>query len=231
MKTISLFLGLVVGSVALTGCSMKGHHSKVNQSVVKLAAKSGSNVSGTLYLEDHHSGVIVSGKISGLTPGKHGFHIHEKGDCKGKSAKAAGDHFKLADQTHGDPTSKGAHAGDLGNIEAGKDGSVELNIFVKGVTLGKGEHSIAGRALVVHADADDLTSQPAGNSGKRIACGVIEVSCCTSCPDCKTDCKSCCKDSCHSCEKCKDNCKLGGRSDCKDGKKDGGCYSKKKAAH
>lgn len=185
---------------------MKRHHAAVNKSIVKLAAKSGSKANGTLYLEDHHGGVIITGKVSGLKPGKHGFHIHETGDCKAKDAASAGGHFQVAGQSHGDKEVAGSHTGDLGNIEVGKDGSTEINVFVKDVTLGAGEHSIANRSLVIHADSDDLKSQPAGNSGKRIACGVIELKVCAQCG--KEGCKMHCQKSggC-SHEKCEGGCK------------------------
>ncbi|MDB5038183.1 MAG: superoxide dismutase [Bacteriovoracaceae bacterium] len=192
----SIIFGLTL--IGLSACSMKGHH-EANKSIVKLASKSGSNVKGTLYLEDHHGGVMITGKVSGLTPGKHGIHIHETGKCAGRDASSAGAHFHQDAQVHGDKGAKGSHAGDLGNIEADKDGKADINVYAKGLSLGKGANSIADRSIVIHADVDDLKTQPAGNSGKRIACGVITVTACA-CDSCdkgkckdKKDCKQCSK--------------------------------------
>lgn len=202
-KLFFVAVSFLAVSVLLSGCSMKGKHSEVNKSIVKLEAKSGSKVSGTLYLEDHFGGLIISGKVSGLKKGKHGFHVHETGNCSAADASSAGGHFHKEGQVHGDKGVETSHLGDLGNIEVGKDGSSDLNLYIKGLSLGKGETSIVNKALVIHADADDFKSQPAGNSGARIACGVIEVKACDDCGDAKEgDCPS----------------KKGGCKDCKKGK-------------
>lgn len=195
---------------------MKSRHPSVNKSIVKLDSKSGSHVKGTLYLEDHHGGIVFTGKISGLKPGKHGFHIHQNGDCSSKDAKSAGDHFMLMGQSHGDKEAAGSHLGDLGNIEAQKDGTAEINIFVKGLSLQAGDRSIVGKSIVVHADTDDLKTQPTGNSGKRIACGVITLASCDTCADCHKHCE---KSDCPKSKDCPGHCK---GKDCKC-KADCGC--------
>lgn len=115
--------------------------------------------------------------VTGLASGsRHGLHIHEKGDCSAPDASSAGPHFSLKGQSHGDHSGSAHHAGDLGNLQADADGRARVSLTVPStkLTVGSGPLSVVGRAIVVHAKADDLSSQPAGDSGARIACGVIE---------------------------------------------------------
>jgi Cu-Zn family superoxide dismutase len=134
----------------------------------------GSKVAGTLRVEQRSDGVWITGDVSGLTPGKHGFHIHERGDCSAADGSSAGPHFAPASKTHGDPMAPEHHAGDLGNIEADADGTVTIAYLAKDVTL-KGNNAIDGRALVIHGGEDDLKTQPSGNSGTPVACGVVKT--------------------------------------------------------
>lgn len=114
--------------------------------------------------------------VSGLDAGKHGFHVHQTGDCTGPSFESAGEHFNPQGRKHGGPNTAAHHAGDFGNIEGSADGKGSARIALGMVTLEPGAaNSITGRALVLHARPDDLVSQPSGASGPRIACGVIEV--------------------------------------------------------
>jgi len=117
--------------------------------------------------------VQVVADIQNLTPGKHGFHIHEKGDCSAADASSAGGHFNPTHQHHGGPMTAEHHTGDLGNIEADASGKAHLDW--KGKMQMSGADSIIGKSVVVHEKEDDLKSDPAGNSGARIACGVIEA--------------------------------------------------------
>lgn len=151
--------------------------STASGAVANLAAASGSLVSGKLSLAPMGDGVHVRGEIGGFTPGSsHGFHIHEQGDCSAADASSAGGHFNPAANPHGKAGSGAHHAGDIDNITADARGVAHVNAHVSGVTLGgNAANDIAGRAIVVHAVADDYTSQPSGNAGARIACGVIEV--------------------------------------------------------
>jgi Cu-Zn family superoxide dismutase len=111
--------------------------------------------------------------VRGLAPGsEHGFHIHDKGDCSAADASSAGGHFNPGAAQHG-AGSGVHHAGDIPNIKADARGVAHVDAKVAGVTLAAGATSVAGRSLVVHRDADDYTTQPAGNSGPRVACGVI----------------------------------------------------------
>jgi len=142
-----------------------------------LASASGSLVSGRVEFDPMGDGVHLTGTIGGLQPNSvHGIHVHEKGDCSAADASSAGGHFNPTGTAHGRASSATHHAGDMDNITAGADGTVAINIHLAGVTLGGGAaNDIANRALVVHAAADDYTTQPSGNSGARVACGVIRI--------------------------------------------------------
>lgn len=119
----------------------------------------------------------VTGEITGLTPGKHGFHVHQFGDNT-NGCISAGPHFNPTGKTHGGPSDEERHVGDLGNVEAGEDGKAKVDIVDKLIAL-DGDHCIIGRSLVVHADPDDLgkggheLSSTTGNAGARVACAVI----------------------------------------------------------
>lgn len=151
--------------------------STAKQAVANLASASGSLVSGRLTLAPMGDGVHLSGEVGGLQPGSsHGFHIHEKGDCSAVDASSAGGHFNPAAQPHGRAGHGAHHAGDSDNLVADANGVARVDAHVSGVSLGGGAaNDIAGRAIVVHATADDYSSQPAGNAGARVACGVIRV--------------------------------------------------------
>ncbi|RPI17012.1 MAG: superoxide dismutase family protein [Ignavibacteriae bacterium] len=131
-----------------------------------------SKVSGTLTFTMDGKKVRVTGTLAGLTPGEHGIHIHEKGDCSAPDFTSAGEHFNPNKGAHGDMDKKESHMGDMGNIKADKDGKAEINETTEYVDL----NQIVGKSVIVHANEDDLKSQPAGNSGPRIACGVIQRS-------------------------------------------------------
>ena len=149
----------------------------VGSATIALAPASGSLVSGRLSAMAMTGGVHLSGDIGGLAPNSmHGLHVHETGDCSAADASSAGPHFNPAGHAHGNPAATMHHAGDLPNIVAGADGVAHVDVHVMGLTLGGAASSnILGRALVVHATADDYASQPAGNSGARIACGVVRA--------------------------------------------------------
>lgn len=134
-----------------------------------------SGVSGELQIREENEMLSIKGKLSGLEPGMHGLHIHTNGDCSGNGASSAGAHFAPQDDPHGSPDNRPAlhHAGDLGNISANADGEAEIMKTDGELTLHAGENSIMHRAIIIHADADDLHSQPSGNSGNRIGCGIV----------------------------------------------------------
>lgn len=151
------------------------HDQRVPVPVTELkATQEGSPVSGKVSFMAVEEGLKINAVVQNVSPGKHGFHIHEKGDCSDQG-NAAGGHFNPNGVPHGDLARDGfvkAHAGDLGNIEIGSDGKGKLEKVIQGLTFKDGTYSVAGRSVVLHEKEDDFT-QPAGNAGGRIACGVI----------------------------------------------------------
>ncbi|SDZ24645.1 superoxide dismutase, Cu-Zn family [Lysobacter sp. yr284] len=151
--------------------------STASSASVVLASASGSLVSGKLSVRPMGDGVHITGEIGGLTPNStHAIHIHEKGDCSAADASSAGGHFNPAAQPHGQVDHGAHHAGDMDNLVANADGVAKVDAHASGVTLGGGApNDVAGRAVIVHASADDYKSQPAGNAGARLACGIIKT--------------------------------------------------------
>lgn len=160
---------------ALAACSsMNSALQRDPTAIAMLAPTEGNTASGVVEFEQDGDIMHAHLRIEGLTPNSlHGLHIHEKGDCRAPDASSAGGHFNPHGSVHGGPDSPNRHAGDLGNIRADANGMVETDIEVTGLSLGAGSDSIIGRAVIVHAQADDLSSQPSGNAGPRIACGLI----------------------------------------------------------
>jgi Cu-Zn family superoxide dismutase len=127
-------------------------------------------------LQEAAGGLRVTAQVRHAPPGRHGFHIHEGSSCA-EAGQAAGGHFNPDAAPHGDLRRsgvRGAHAGDLGNLEVGPDGRGAYAALLPGLALAEGPRAVAGRAIILHADADDLSSQPTGNAGGRIGCGLIE---------------------------------------------------------
>jgi Cu-Zn family superoxide dismutase len=141
--------------------------------IAQLESKSGSHVTGYVAFVKVGDEVQATGNIQNLTPGKHGIHIHDKGDCSAADAASAGPHFNPTNQHHGGPNTAEHHAGDLGNIEADASGKALVNW--KGKLSMGGPDSIIGKSVVVHEKEDDLKTDPSGNSGARVACGVIQA--------------------------------------------------------
>jgi Cu-Zn family superoxide dismutase len=147
---------------------------ETQKAVVVLSPASGSSVAGTITFVKSGEGVKITGEISGLTPGKHGFHVHEFGDCSDPKAASAGGHFNPDSHQHGAPDASDRHAGDLGNIEADASGKAHVDVTDKSMKL-SGDKGVIGHAVIVHEKADDLKTQPTGDAGGRLACGVIGV--------------------------------------------------------
>ena len=141
----------------------------------ELAPTQGNAAAGTLTLTLDADGVRITGSLAGVAPGgTHGFHVHETGDCSAPDASSAGPHFNPGGHPHGHPGQGEHHAGDMPNLVADDAGALAVDVVVPGVTLGDGaETDVLGRAVVLHAKADDYATQPSGDSGARIACGVI----------------------------------------------------------
>lgn len=146
------------------------------EAVANLKPTKGNTASGTVtFIRDGDGkGLTIKADIKGLTPGEHGFHVHEKGDCSAPDASSAGGHFNPAKVDHGAPTATPHHAGDFGNITADKDGNVKIEMVDPDLSF-EGENSVLGRAVIVHAKADDLKSQPSGDAGGRVSCGVVDA--------------------------------------------------------
>lgn len=140
-----------------------------------------NKIDGIIYFEEVNNKVRLHGEIKGLTPGKHGFHIHESGNLSHCCSSLKG-HFNPTNQTHGGPNSTIRHVGDLGNIEANNDGIAKIDMIDPLIKL-DGSHNIIGRSIVIHADEDDLgtggnaESLKTGNAGARIAYGIIGIDC------------------------------------------------------
>jgi len=139
----------------------------------RLSPTQGNTVQGSLTFTEMAGGLRIAAHVTGLTPGDHGFHIHQNGDCSAPDASSAGDHWNPMNMQHGGPHSAERHAGDLGNLTADAQGMAHFEMTDSLLTL-DGENGIVGKSVVVHQSPDDLTTQPAGGSGARLACGVIE---------------------------------------------------------
>ena len=166
MKTI-LFLTTFCALICLAQAQ------EVTKAAAQLEPKSGSQVTGMVTFTKVGDEIQVVADIQNLKPGKHGIHIHEKGDCSAADAASAGAHFNPTQKHHGGPMNLDHHTGDLGNIEADASGKAHLDW--KGKLSFTGKDSIIGRSVVVHEKEDDLKTDPSGNSGARVACGAINA--------------------------------------------------------
>ena len=138
-----------------------------------LLARSGSAVNGKISFSEAGGKLRVEAQVAGLTPGEHGFHIHEVGDCSAPDASSAKGHFNPAGKAHGHHAGMERHGGDMPNLLANAVGEARFSGEISGLSLG-GTTGVVGRSVVIHADPDDYTTQPTGNAGARLACGVIQ---------------------------------------------------------
>lgn len=180
-RSLPLSAGLV--AFTLAGCgimpdmpsfSLTNSEGLPEVATAVMAPTEGNKVSGQVRFVRKGNDTLVEISLRNLTPGEHGIHIHERGDCGSPDGLSAGAHYNPTGVSHGGLEGV-HHLGDLGNITAGADGTVNLNFHLKDLKL-SGEPNISGRAVIVHAAPDDFKTQPTGNSGKRLACGVIEHS-------------------------------------------------------
>ena len=166
-------LAAACGAVFATGCAMMEDTEPTATAV--LEPRSGSNVHGTVTFTQTGDVVRVSGVVTGHSKGPKGFHIHEKGDCSSADGMSAGGHFNPSGMKHGGPYEPVRHGGDLGNLNFGADGTAKFNFVVGDISVsGTQANGIIGRAVIVHAAPDDLKTDPTGNAGGRVACGVIK---------------------------------------------------------
>ena len=142
--------------------------------VATLSPTAGNSAYGTVELRERSDGSVeVTANLMSVPEGTHGFHIHEKGDC-GDNGNAAGGHFNPLATPHGAPGAEPHHAGDFGNIIADASGKARTTFTTRSITLKEGPSSAIGHAVILHANPDDLRTQPTGNAGGRIACGVVQ---------------------------------------------------------
>jgi Cu-Zn family superoxide dismutase len=164
-------LGLSAQAPAPTAKAAGGAPAKA---MAKLASTANQTARGEVTFTAEGNGVRVVGSFSGLTFGEHGFHVHEKGDCSAPDATSAGGHYNPATKPHAARDAAERHAGDLGNLKADPYGLARVDFVDTGISL-SGPNSIIGKAVIVHAKADDFKTQPTGDAGARVACGVIEA--------------------------------------------------------
>jgi Cu-Zn family superoxide dismutase len=185
---------LIASSVALAACGQREQHAdraaggqpnvadtaKPGSAAVKASAfmhSSAGRSLGALKLTDVPGGIRVEGKLTGLPPGEHAIHLHTTGQCDGPKFESAGGHWNPSNKQHGTKSPEGPHQGDLPNITVARDSSVTIDATTPGGSLA-GQDGLLDNdagAVVVHAKADDYQSQPAGNAGDRIACGVVQL--------------------------------------------------------
>jgi superoxide dismutase, Cu-Zn family len=174
-RVTGLLVFLAVAVLALGGCGRSEKTNvEANKAIAVMNPTEGSKVKGFVTFAKEKNGIHVVAQIEGLTPGLHGFHIHEYGDCSSPDAGSAGGHFNPMGMPHAAPTVDKHHMGDLGNIEAPKTGPAKYDKVVDSMAM-DGPNSIIGRGVIVHLDADDFKTQPTGGAGARVACGVIGI--------------------------------------------------------
>jgi Cu-Zn family superoxide dismutase len=171
MNRITPLAAIAVLAV-LSACGTTSHSGP--KATATLEPTKGNMAAGTVTFEQRGDHVLVTAKVSGLKPNQeHGFHAHEKGDCSSGDGMSTGGHFNPTAKPHG-PQSADHHAGDLPALKADATGNAQATFQLKGATVGSGATDLVGRGLIVHAGPDDYTTQPTGNAGARIACGVIK---------------------------------------------------------
>ncbi|HQR03132.1 MAG: superoxide dismutase family protein [Proteobacteria bacterium] len=171
--TLSFKRSLLCAVILCAGCG--GGRDRVPAGYAMLQPVAGGQVQGMVIFGQRPDGLRVAATISGLSPGQHGFHIHEATDCSASEAGKSGADFNPAGAHHGHFEGGEHHAGDLPNLVTEASGNANYASDIPGLSIGSGIFNIAGRTIVIHARADDYNSQPDGNSGRPIACGVIKT--------------------------------------------------------
>lgn len=181
-KHLYMMIGMMVGAILSTAgfaddaIKTDLMASAMRRAVAVLYPTTGNQAHGIVKFIQGEHGIMVVADVEGILPGKHGLHIHEYGDCRAPDGASAGGHFNPEGTPHGAPTTPAEqrHAGDFGNLVADEMGKAHLEWTDPVITF-EGNRSIIGHAVVLHSGEDDLTSQPSGNAGTRVACGVIGI--------------------------------------------------------
>jgi Cu-Zn family superoxide dismutase len=163
-----------MGTQEQSVANLKGEGAMATKAIAVMYPTAGNTAKGAVVFSQAKDAISVIVNMEGLTPGRHGIHIHTYGDCSAPDASSAGDHLNPGDKPHAGPQDKDRHLGDLGNITANQEGKVNYETVDSAISL-SGARNVIGRALVIHADPDDLKTAPSGRSGSRISCGVIGV--------------------------------------------------------
>ena len=159
-------------AVVLAGCAS---HSMGPMASATVAPTANQTAKGTVHFAELGDGSAeVSVDLTNVPAGVHGFHIHDKGDC-GDNGNAAGGHFNPTNTQHGAPTAPAHHGGDFGNVTADANGNVKTKFTTRSITISPSSSSAVGHAVILHGNPDDLVTQPTGNAGPRIACGVVTL--------------------------------------------------------
>lgn len=159
-----------IALLLFAGCA----HTKLPMATATLQPLGSATAHGTVHFQQGKEGVEVTVDLTGLAPNStHGFHIHDKGSCA-DFGNAAGGHYNPGNAPHAAPDAASHHAGDFGNVTADANGEVHTSFMTHAISVG-GMDDVIGHAVILHGNPDDLTSQPAGNAGPRIACGVVEA--------------------------------------------------------
>ncbi|MDW5549829.1 superoxide dismutase family protein [Methanosarcina sp.] len=172
-----LVLLMVISAVLIFATTGSAQENATYSATAVMKDMEGNTVGLAAFTEEANGPVHINVDVRGLKPGLHGIHIHNKGECIGPSFTSAGEHYNPLGKEHGLNNPKGPHAGDLPNLNVSNDGTGHMSVNTNRVTLSPGPTTLFtanGTSLVIHADHDDQMTNPAGNSGARIVCGVIE---------------------------------------------------------
>jgi Cu-Zn family superoxide dismutase len=161
-----------LAGVLACGCATTSLHEY--RATTTLEPTRGNEATGTVTFVQRGDKVAVTADVRGLPPNsEHGFHVHEKGDCSSGDGMSTGGHFNPDGKPHGNAQPSDGHAGDMPNIKADASGNAKATFEISKMTIADGPHSVVGKGLIVHKDPDDYRTQPTGNAGARLACGVI----------------------------------------------------------
>jgi len=172
MNKIILAASAAAAALVVAACATTPFDSAV--ATAMLEPTKGNATTGTVTFAQRMGKVFVTAEVSGLAPGEHGFHMHEKGDCSSGDGMSTGGHWNPDATPHG-PQSGAHHAGDMPSLVADAGGNAKATFSLDGVTVAAGPKSVVGRGLIVHKDPDDYATQPTGNAGARVACAVIQA--------------------------------------------------------